>query len=123
MHKMEPDEIQAAHDFANAAEIMLERGKFSMESAYENWHSFDDDDKDKIEILALRKRLAKEEDTDEEDIDERILAYEYLRRKYSYRTKVAIMTAEILIDNACDPTKSYLDFHPSYYQNHVEPEQ
>jgi len=120
---MESDELKAAHKFSDAAEVMLEKECFSFKESYEKWKEWDDDDPDKIEILNLRKSIAKNEEVDEKDIDGRILAYEYLAKKYSYRNKVAVITAEMLIDQACDPNKTYLDFHPSIYHNHVEPEQ
>lgn len=123
MHKMEADELKAAHEFADAAELMLCWDKFSMNESYDSWKDMDDDDTDKIEILGIVKSICRDEGFSERHIDGRILAYEYLKRKYSYRNKVAVLTADILIEQVCDPLKTYLDLHPSYYQNHVEPEQ
>lgn len=123
MHKMEAGEIKAANEFVDACELMLEREKFSFEEPYESWQNLDEDDEDRKEIESLKRQIASNDDVDIKDIDPRVVAYEYLKRKYSYRAKVAVITSEILIDHCCDPTKTYLDFHPSFYQNHVEPEQ
>ena len=123
IHKMGSDELKEVLEFKNAAELMLERGKFSLTESFDEWRDMDDGDPDKIEIQKIQKRLCKEEDTDEEHLDGRILAYEYLKRKYTGRLWLAIITADTLIDNCCDPTKDYLDFYPGCEQLHVMPEQ
>lgn len=123
VHKMEPDELKEVLEFKNAAELMLERGKFSTNESFNEWQDLDDDDPDKLEILRIQKRLCKEEDADARHLDGRILAYEYLKTKYSGRLWLAIITADTLIANCCDPTKSYLDWYPECEQLHVMPEQ
>lgn len=115
--------ISGVNDFVHACENVLEQEKFSMRSPYEKWEEWDDEDEDKILIKKIRKAVAEEEGIDEDRVDGRILAYEFLRRKYNNRLSHITMTAHILLDNCCDPMDDCLAFHPSLYQNHVAPEQ
>lgn len=117
IHRMEESDFQKVREFIQAAEAMLERGNFALKSPYEEWQDWDDDDPEKIKILAIRKSISKYEDVSEEDIDGRIIAYEYLRVKYTGRLTL------VLMENVCDYSKDYLDFHPTLQQVHVAPEQ
>ncbi len=121
VHKIEPNGLKAVTEFVHACEHMLEREKFSMKSAYENWEDWDDDDADKKKLLSIRNFIIKNENMDE--VDGRIIAYEYLRAKYTHRLSLVNLTAHVLMDNVCDPMKDYLDFAPYFFTNHVAPEQ
>lgn len=121
--KISEESIKAVWEFADACELFLEKEKFSFKSPWENWEDLDDDDPERKEIAAIKSRLAVYEEIDEDKIDGRIVAYEYLRKKYALRLKHAIMTMKILLDNVQDPTSDTLDFYPSFYENHVAPEQ
>lgn len=125
MRVAKPDQeiLDAVTGFIHAAELMLEKGNFSLQCPYENCNDLDDDDEDKQIIIRLRKFIAANEEVEESEIDGRIVAYEYLRRKYSNRLGHLNMTAHVLLDNCCDPNKDYLDFHPSFEQRHVAAEQ
>lgn len=121
--KPTPEIIDSVQDFVHACEAMLERQKFSLTSAYEEWKSWDDDDEDKALCLRIQKDIAEEEGLSLSDVDSRIIAYEYLKRKYSNRLQHVVMSADVMIDNVCDPTGSCLDFHPGFEFLHVMPEQ
>lgn len=123
VHKASAKELESVREFTQACEAFLERERFSSKSPYEQWKDWDEDDKDKILVRKIVKEIVANEDIEEDDIDGRIIAYEYLRRRYSHRVGMVVMNADILIDNVCDPTKDYLDFHPMFYENHVAPEQ
>ncbi len=115
--------IQASHDFIHACEHMLERQKYSVRDAYEEWKEWDNDDEEKILLLKIRSRLAEEEGVSEDRVDGRIVAYEYLQDKYTNRLQHVVMSVDIMIDNVCDPTGDCLDFHPGFQFNEVMPEQ
>lgn len=123
MHKMEEKEIQAVREFIWAAEAMLEREKFSFTEPWAKWKDWDDDDDDKKIIQRIVRDVAREEGCSEDSVDGRIVAYEYIAKKYTHRLQVANMTASILIENCCDPHKNYLDYRPSLIEIHVAPEQ
>ncbi len=123
IHRLSKEDIKRVAAFANAAEAMLEKDKFSLKSAYDQWEEWDDDDEDKLLIYSIRKSLIRDEEMDEDRIDGRIVAYEYLRRKYTHMLDLVLLTTDVLIDNCCDPMESTLEFHPSIYEMHVAPEQ
>lgn len=123
IHKLSDADIERVRKFVQAAEMMLERGHFSLLDPHEQWQEMDDDDDDKIEILKIRKSIAYNEEIEEKEIDGRILAYEYLRKKYTHLLALNLLTTDVLISNCCDPMETTLEFHPSIYQNHVAPEQ
>jgi hypothetical protein len=125
MRVAKPDKrtIDSVHNFVHAAEAMLERQKFSLCDPCEEWTTWPDDDNDKQEMLRIRKRIAEEEGWSETDVDNRIVAYEYLLKKYSNRLQHVVISADIMIDNICDPTGDCLDFHPGFEFFHVAPEQ
>jgi hypothetical protein len=118
--------LESTKAFFNASELALEREKFSLKSAEDNWLDLDDDDDDKITILKIRAFIHANEEIDEEDIDSRILLYEFLKAKFrstSSSWNRVQLAADILIDNCCDPTKDYLDFARGTQFLHVAPEQ
>lgn len=123
IHKQSARDHQAVMAFVNACETVLERQKYSSTNPYDNWQEWDDDDADKQQILAIRKRIAKDDDIDENEVDGRIIAYEYLKGCYTHRLQLSVLSAQVLIENVCDETKDYLDYHPSFEQFHVAPEQ
>lgn len=121
VHKIEPDALRAVTEFIHASEHMLERQEFSMKSPYEEWESWEDDDPEKIMLQKIKAFIRQNEDMD--DVDGRIVAYEYLRRKYTHGLSLANLSLHVLMDNCVDPMKDYLDFAPHFYTNHVAPEQ
>lgn len=121
IHKLEPKDFKVITEFIQACEAMLERGKFSLKSPYEEWREWDDDDKDKQKLLKIENYISKNEDM--EDVDGRIIAYEYLLSKYTHLLTLLNITADVLIDNCCDPMENSLEFLPSLTMCHVAPEQ
>lgn len=84
-------------------------------SSDEQWQDWDDEDEDKIAILKLRKQLARDEDCDEDEIDNRILLFEFVKYKYrgcDCNWRRVIMAADVLIYNACDPMQDTVEWHP-----------
>ena len=111
--------------FLSAAEQIWER-KWTFCESQDKWEDWDDDDEDKIEILKIKSQIAKEERLSIDDIDNRIVMYEFLKIKYreaDYSWRRVVWGGEIVIDAACDPTLDYCDFMPGIVFNHVEPEQ
>ena len=82
----------------------------------ESWSEWDDDDPDKLELLKIRKAVADEEGYDPEDVDNRLVLFEFIKRRYKKADcgcwQRVVMSAECLIDSVCDPQKDYLDWHP-----------
>jgi len=112
--------------FLNAAELALEGTSRWGVSPINTMLELDDEDVDKIQLLSIRKSIAKSENIDEEDIDDRIILYELLQRKFQQASccwRRVYYAAEVLIETCTDPTKSYLDWAPGIEQLHVMPEQ
>lgn len=123
LHKLDKEDFVKIKIFIDALNLMLEKDKFSLTASQDNWKYLDDEDPDKIEILALIKQIKRNDDMDDDDeLDPRILAFEYLKKKYKNLWLVNL-TADILIDNCCDPQKTYLDYCPQLCELHVAPEQ
>jgi hypothetical protein len=126
MAKADKDDLKAVLDFLNCSEMVLEAPRYSMYSAEDNWKDLDDDDPDKQLILKIRKNEARETGCSEEDVDDRIVMYAFLKRKFrlaSCAWRRVYFAADLLIDNVCDPTEDCLAFYPGFNLNHVEPEQ
>lgn len=81
----------------------------------EQWQDWNDEDEDKKEILQLRRQLALYEDCDEDEIDNRILLFEFIKQKYrtcECNWRRVVMAADVLIKNACDPMQDTVEWHP-----------
>lgn len=91
----------------------LFNGRFLGEHDWENWP---DDDKDKQELLLIRKRIAEDEGYSEDEIDNRIVIYKFIRsRMHACRDaswQRVVVAAESLINTFCDPQKDYLACRP-----------
>lgn len=125
MAKADKEDFKALREFLNACDNVLEREKWSLRSPEDNWKGWDEEDEDRKLIERIRFNESRESGRDEEDIDPRILMYEFLQYKFknAYRWQRVYWAADILIDNCCDPTEDCLAFYPGYTLNHVEPEQ
>ena len=90
----------------------------------EQWRELDDDDIDKIAIQQIRKRVSKEEKISEDDIDFRIIAFEYMRKCFNDRQlKLCVLSAKTMIDYCCDPFEDTLRLNNIFFTQHVMPEQ
>lgn len=121
--KLSKKDIDGLVKFSQACDLVLERDKWSSMDAHERWQELDEDDKDRLEIQQIKDSLCRNEELEPETIDGRIIAYEFLKRRMSSRLILAIISVDSLIDSCCDPTLKHLDFHPSFEQLHVAPEQ
>lgn len=121
MAKASKEDFNSVHAFMNACELCLEKEKFSFQAPEDNWEDLDDEDEDKQLILRIKKEL----EEDEGEVDNRILMYEFLVRKFRQAScdwRRVYWAADILIDNVCDPTESHLAFYPGYDLQHVAAE-
>lgn len=99
----------------------------------ENWTEWRDDDPNKIELLKIRKQIAREEDYSESDVDNRIILFEFIKRRMKKcacsEWNRVVMAAEICIDTFCDPNVDHLAFNPElvqaidYWNEHHKEEQ
>lgn len=122
--KASDQDLDSTLSFLQAAEAVLEKEKFSFGISQENWENWNDDDDDKILILEIKKQI--EEFEGYSDIDNRILMYEFLKRKFtacSTGFMRVYFAASLLIPEVTDPTESHLAFHPGFELFHVAPEQ
>lgn len=79
------------------------------------WEEWDDDDEDKRKLLSIRKELAAEEGYSEEDVDNRLVLFEFIKQKYrgiDCHWRRVLMAAEVLADNVCDPLQDTVEYHP-----------
>lgn len=119
-------DIETTGLFLQMAELLLERQKFSLKSAYEQWRDWDEDDEDYKLAIQIQKRIAREEDIDIDKVDDRLIAYELLHHSFAKASCShgrVIMAADVLIDNIVPASSTILEFHPGFQFNHVDKEQ
>jgi hypothetical protein len=125
--KPDEDDFDTTRQFLQLCERFWDsRPKYSLRREEDEWRQWENDDPDYKEVLKLRRSIAEEEGIALDDVDDRILVYEFLRLKYKKcdtNWGRVIMTASVLLDNACDPTLDYLEFFPGFECFHVAPEQ
>ncbi len=124
--KASEKDIDVTRQFLQMAEDLLEKQKFSFNSAYEQWRHWDEDDEDFILAKKIQKRIANEEEIDIEKVDDRIVCYELLKHRFAKASCShgrVIMAADILIDNIVPASSTILEFHPGFQFNHVDKEQ
>lgn len=87
-----------------------------MWSNEESWTEWDDDDTDKKELLKIRREMAEEEGDDVEYVDNRLVLYEFIRRRFILADRGCwqriIMAADALIKEFCDQSSDILEYHP-----------
>jgi len=118
-------DVDTTRDFLSAAESVLERQKFSWAEPQYNWEDWNDDDEDRIYIEKVRKRIAEEDDIEEDKVDNRILMYEFLKHKFApcscdFNRVIFGMYAIIPYLNQ---NISYMDFADGIVDLHVANEQ
>jgi hypothetical protein len=120
--KPTPDIIEAVNQFISVAQDLLEHQVFASCSPEESWKEWDECDDKKV-CLRIRKNIAQEEGISENDVDDRIVAYEFLKKKYTPRLSHVNMVCSVLLDACCNPTEDVLEWRPDIYFQHVAPEQ
>lgn len=124
--KASKEDLAAVQDFLLACELSLDRGKFSLFASEDQWLELDDDDDDKKRILKIRKGIAEDEGCEPEEVDNRILMFEWLKSKFYHAScswRRVHIAADVLIDNCTDPTEDVLAWYPGVVVEHVEREQ
>lgn len=126
MAKPSEKDFDITRSFLQSVESLWSRRGYSFNNPEEEWQDWDDEDEDKVELLKIQKDLAKCEECSLDEVDNRLVIYEFLKRKYMKADCSwgrALMAGEIAIESACDPTLTYLDFLPGIEFHHVSPEQ
>lgn len=125
VHKADEKDFEGLNNFLTACEETLEKEKFSLQSPEEQWKEWDKDDDDYRLMCKIREDIAVEEDIPEDKVDNRIVCYEFLLRKFRPASgwRQVYWAATILVEQVCDEHKDYLDYHPSFVQQHVANEQ
>lgn len=125
--KADEEDIKSTREFLQACELFWDsRPAYSFVSKEDQWLSWENDDPEKMELLKIRKRISEEDGVDEEDVDNRLVLFEFIKRRYKKADSSwgrVIMAADCLIDNCCDPMQSHLAFYPGFVLFHVVPEQ
>ena len=120
-------DIELTREFLNACEALWDiRNRYSLRPSEKEWLSWDEEEPDYKECVRIRKDVAMEEGLSEREVDNRLVIYEFIMRKYKNagcHWGRVIMAADMLIDNVCDPTESHLEFYPGFECFHVAPEQ
>jgi len=116
MAKADEDEFDRVSNFIEIMDsLFCGRSIFSDE---ESWREWDDDCEEKQILLEIEKDI---KDTDGEmwdgEVDNRLVLYEFMKhmwRKANFcgSFQRIVMDAQVLIDNACDPTLDYLEWKP-----------
>lgn len=124
VHKITKEEIDAFKALFTALELGMSEASFSLLCAAEAWEDLVDDDPTKVEILQMREQLCKEERLSKDDLDARILMYEWIKGKVAQVGWLGklLFTADILLENVCDPTEEHLALYPGFELHHVAAE-
>lgn len=124
--KADKNDKQTTLDFLQAAELALDIERYSMSSPEDKWQrNLDEDDPDRKMIEGIIKRVAHDDRINLRDVDMRIIMYEFLQRKFAHAScnwRRVVWAADLLIEQACDPTEDYLAFYPGMECFHVAPE-
>lgn len=111
--KATEQDLYTTQDFLQTLDSLLDsRAFFSKE---ESWQDWDDDSKDKIKILKIRKELAADMETLEEYVDNEILLFHFIKFKFrqcEFNWRRVVSGACVLIDNCCSPEEDHLAYHP-----------
>lgn len=114
--KADDNDFERVYNFLNPLQSLF-GNKWSDEDSWSEW---DDDDPDKLELLKIRQEVADEEGYTLEDVDNRLVLFEFIKRRYKKADcgswQRVVMAAECLIASVCDPHKDYLDWHPYLYR-------
>lgn len=94
------EDLDKTRGFLQVLDQLFDSRWFSShESQWEDW---DDEDENKQHLLRVRKQLAWEEDCDEDEIDNKLILFEFIKQKYKEcdcHWGRSIMNAQVLIDN------------------------
>lgn len=125
--KPSEEDFQTIREFLQLCESFWDsRQQYSLRPMEKEWQRWENEDLDYQECLRIRRELAEEEDISDEDVNNRLIVYEFLMKRYKKcdtNWGRVIMTASVLLDNACDPTLNYVEFYPGFECFHVAPEQ
>lgn len=114
--KATKDDFDKTTSFLSSMEALFDtRNRYSLRNYEEDWKGWDDDDDDKKLILRCQKELSEEGGCDPDEVDNRLILFEFIKQKYQAcdcSWNRVVWGASVLIDNACDPTLSHLDWHP-----------
>jgi hypothetical protein len=126
MAKADQEDFEKTRKFLQSCESLWDnRNRYSFRCLEDEWEDWDDGDEDKIEMLKIRKDLSIEEGQSESEVDNRLIVYEFIKRRYKEcdcHWNRVVMGGQILIEQVCDPQKDYLDYSPYLEEFHVAPE-
>lgn len=111
--KFDEADFDATNDFLSALDSIFDNRWFC--SNEEQWKEWDDDDPDKTLMLRIQHELGFEESCDPDDVDNRLIIYEFVKRKFracECGWRSVIMAADILVRAACDPMVDTVEWHP-----------
>lgn len=124
--KADDKDFELAREFKHACEGIWGRN-YSLRADHNCWEDdWDNEDEDYLYLMSIKKRMAKEEGIDIEEVDNRIVIYEWLRKKFKAAEGSmgrVVMAADCLITSVCDPMQDILAFHPGFEFYHVAAEQ
>jgi hypothetical protein len=126
MAKATESDFESTVEFMNAAESALERGKFSLSYPQDFFEDMDEEDPEYIKIMKIKKRLSKEDGLSIDDVDNRLVMYEYLTEKFaacSCSWRRMLHGGWTMIDNSCNPNETHLAWREDIQFNHVAYEQ
>lgn len=105
-------DFQTTNDFLLFMEMLFDTRMFHQF----NWkRDFDKNDIEHKILTRCEKELSEEFDCNPEDLDERVVLFEAIKRMYQRcdtHWRRALLSGEILIENVCDQDADYLKLHP-----------
>lgn len=112
--KATPEDFQAVRDLLQPmGELFDTRYGFLCD---EDWKYWDEDGVDKQELLEIRAELARSEHEDEEHVDNRLILYEFIKRRFKRANRGSwqrvVIAADALIGAFCDPHEDCLALRP-----------
>ena len=83
MAKADEEDFKTTHNFLSWCEKFWDnRERYSFRDMESDWLTWGEDDEEKQYSLKIRKDIAEEEGCDEEDVDNRLVVYEVIKRMY-----------------------------------------
>lgn len=115
--KATPEDIDCTNNFLSALDNLFDNRFFN--GGEDHWDEWDDEDTDKIMLLKIRKDLSIELSCDEDEVDNRIVLFEFIKDRFKdceYSWRRVLFNTQVLIDSCTDPFSDVLEHDAFTYR-------
>ena len=108
------DDIDRTREFLQFMEALFDSRTFRI--CGEGWENIFDEDSHECRLLKYnRQKIADGKGCHPSEVDDRLVIYESIKEMYrrcDLSWNRVITATDVLIDNVCDPSVKYLEYHP-----------